>query len=59
MDGTIADFGTTALKNADDMMQEIVRMVDVNRDGKIQYEGMIDHAEVVCYKPDSLKLDIR
>ncbi|CAN8104175.1 unnamed protein product [Discula destructiva] len=26
------------LKNADDMMQEIVKMVDVNQDGKIQYE---------------------
>lgn len=32
---------TTALKNADDMMQEIVKMVDMNRDGKIQYEGMV------------------
>lgn len=47
MDGTIADFRTTALKNADDMMQEIVRMVDVNLDGKIQYEGMIDCLETV------------
>lgn len=37
--GTIADVGITALKNADDMMQEIVKMVDVNHDGKIQYEG--------------------
>lgn len=29
-----------ALKNADDMLGEIVRVVDSNRDGKIQYEGM-------------------
>lgn len=29
------------------MMQEIVKMVDVNRDGKIQYEGMT----VACLIP--------
>lgn len=27
------------MKNADDMMKEIIQMVDTNRDGKIQYEG--------------------
>lgn len=27
------------MKNADDLLGEIVRVVDTNRDGKIQYEG--------------------
>lgn len=29
------------LKNADDMLREMVKVVDTNRDGKIQYEGRI------------------
>lgn len=28
-----------AMKNADDMMKEIIKVVDTNGDGKIQYEG--------------------
>lgn len=27
------------MKNADDMMKEIIKVVDTNGDGKIQYEG--------------------
>lgn len=27
------------LQNADDMLREVVKVVDTNRDGKIQYEG--------------------
>lgn len=27
------------MKNADDMLKEIMKTVDTNRDGKIQYEG--------------------
>lgn len=30
---------TTAMKNADDMLREIIDIVDVNGDGKIQFEG--------------------
>lgn len=29
------------MKNADDLLGEIVRVVDTNRDGKIQYEGRV------------------
>ena len=28
------------MKNADDMMKEIIKVVDTNGDGKIQYEGV-------------------
>lgn len=31
------------MKNADDMLQEIIKAVDTNRDGKIQYEGTAVH----------------
>lgn len=27
------------MKNADDMMKEIIKVVDTNGDGKIQYDG--------------------
>lgn len=29
------------MKNADDLLGEIIRVVDTNRDGKIQYEGRV------------------
>jgi hypothetical protein len=29
------------MKNADDLLDEIVKVVDTNRDGKIQYEGRV------------------
>lgn len=29
----------TALKNADDLLKSIIKVVDTNGDGKIQYEG--------------------
>lgn len=29
------------MKNADDMLREILRTVDTSGDGKIQYEGML------------------
>ncbi len=32
-------FCDTALANADDMLQRLMRTVDTNGDGKIQYEG--------------------
>lgn len=37
----LADKGAffAALKNADDMLKALVRFVDSNGDGKIQYEG--------------------
>ena len=28
-----------AMKNADDMLRDIIEVVDANRDGKIQFEG--------------------
>lgn len=31
----------TAMKNADDLLQQIMEEVDTNRDGKIQYEGTL------------------
>lgn len=31
-----------ALKNADDMLKDVVRAVDTNGDGVIQYDGMQD-----------------
>lgn len=27
------------MKNADDMLKDIIKVVDTNRDGKIQFEG--------------------
>ena len=33
------DVGGTAMKNADQMLQAIIGMVDTSGDGKIQYEG--------------------
>lgn len=32
------------MKNADDMLTEIIKTVDTNRDGKIQYEGTTVHS---------------
>ena len=29
------------LQNADDMLREMIKVVDTNRDGKIQYEGRV------------------
>jgi hypothetical protein len=31
-----------AMKNADDMLKEIIAVVDTNGDGKIQYDGAPD-----------------
>jgi Ca2+-binding EF-hand superfamily protein len=28
------------MKNADDMLKSIIRMVDTSGDGKVQYEGL-------------------
>ena len=36
---TLNDLVSTALKNADDLLKQIMREVDTNKDGKIQYEG--------------------
>jgi hypothetical protein len=45
--GFNADFGyATALKNADDMLNTIIKVVDTNGDGKIQYEG--PHYPLAC-----------
>ena len=30
------------MKNADDMLKDIMRLVDTSGDGKIQYEGGLD-----------------
>jgi hypothetical protein len=30
-----------ALKNAEDLLQDVMKAVDTNGDGKIQYEGML------------------
>lgn len=32
----------TALKNADALLQDVLKAVDTNKDGRIQYNGMID-----------------
>lgn len=30
---------TTAMKHADDMLKDVIKVVDTDGDGKIQYEG--------------------
>lgn len=35
------------MKNADDLLGEIIKVVDTNRDGKIQYEGRV-HRPGTC-----------
>lgn len=35
----VANLCVAALKNADDMLKDIIKVVDTNGDGKIQYEG--------------------
>jgi len=37
-----------ALQNADELLREVVKAVDTNGDGKIQYEGMRLQLNVVC-----------
>lgn len=38
------------MKNADDMLREIIDIVDVNGDGKIQFEG--GGSKRLCLKED-------
>ena len=51
----------TALKNADNLLNEVLKAVDVNRDGKIQYNGMLwlDHIVTVSAIPLLNKLEHR
>ena len=34
-----------ALKDAEDLLQDVMKVVDTNGDGKIQYEGMISKTD--------------
>lgn len=36
----------TALKNANELLKQIMKEVDTNHDGKIQYEGMLCRLEM-------------
>lgn len=36
-------FQLPALKNADDMLDDVLKAVDTNRDGRIDYNGKIDN----------------
>ncbi len=39
--------GGLAMKNAGDMLKEIIKVVDTNGDGKIQYDGASDASRTV------------
>lgn len=44
------------MKNADDMLKNIIKVVDMNGDGKIQYEGL--QAPHKVFDPVSLVLTL-